>query len=291
MYHISTYIQDMKNYVLKSLLYILLVLTLTAFPSCKDEDPIGPDDPMTEIMENDTYDDHITVEDKMVPGVFVSTATWCYPCTLYAKPAVEQLLNSSHADDAIVVQVHSHEDSSLNNDQASTFAATVGSGGGILPIVTFSDGSTLDNMQNVSAFVTLMKDKIDAAKAVDPILAGGLRTKIEDSTLSVRTKVEFFQDISAQLYVSPFILENKVLADQEGAGIIEHDRVFRAVAMGDSSIEGERLTGTSHEIGDTQEHEFTFPIDAEWNSENLEVGAIIWGISADNFLVIVNMIK
>ena len=237
--------------------FALLFLSLTfIFTSCnKDEESDNPDDqPLTPKQEQWGF-------------AINYTATWCGPCGDWGAPLIHDL---SEAGDVVAITVHASGDPMFNSGLYTSFDADRPSGGGI-PSFWISDTKT-----------TSMSD-MTALLQQTPIAGIAIESTINESSITVKTKTEFFEAGSGKYFLSVLILEDGIdgssaAGDYEQNGVADptnykHDFVLRASSVSNNTY-GEEII-VSPEKGATVEKEYEITLNATWD-QNVYPVAILW---------------
>ena len=249
-------INALKLFVMRKLLFLLLALGL-AFTACnKDEEE-----------ENDDSGLNPTATQN---GFAINyTATWCGHCGNWGAPLIHDY--ATDAPNGAVICSHAGGDP-MNNPLYDSFKADRTTGGGI-PSFWVGDQKTT----NSSAMKNLLNQAAEAG--VD------YKYTISGTTMTVDTRVKFFQAAQGQYYLSVLVLEDGINGNSQAGQYTQsgtsqsypnddyhHDFVLRASASGNNAY------GTMIVENPTADQKidksYTITLDASW--VNPYAVCIIW---------------
>ncbi len=202
-------------------------------------------------------------------------ATWCPNCGTQAWDNFDEL-NQDFADKAVILSIHPSSSSKLHSPESRDFSNNLpGAFGQPLFYVHRTKFSTGAILANAGTAVT-------EAQNVSPIVNAGVSATVKNNSLEVKAKVKFFQEGNGDYYLSLFIVEDGVIEDQSNRGSdANHKKILRSSLMGGTF--GQVIANGTIDANT----EFTFTdsktIDEEWNTENLEIAAIIWKKVGDTY--------
>lgn len=216
------------------------------------------------------------VEEKQTPLVVKKTATWCNPCGTWGWDLFNEIWDEVLSD-AVILEMHDSGSSGLYSPDALSFYGlhesrsstpvfytntineTAYSGGGIYPSIT---------KDNIIAAV-------DSTNAQAPIVNSGFTQSISGNTLTVDTKVKYFQNTDGDYYLGVYLTEDNVEANQSGiTGTATHKRIMRASIH--PNIEGTLISTGPVTAGTEFSDSHTFTLDQNWNSDFVKVFTVIW---------------
>ncbi|MEX1192944.1 MAG: Omp28-related outer membrane protein, partial [Brumimicrobium sp.] len=126
-----------------------------------------------------------------------------------------------------------------------------------------------------AATKTNIINAVDSTRAQSPIVNSGFTQSISGNTLTVDTKVKYFQNTSGEYYLGVYLTEDNVEANQNGiTGTATHKRIMRASIH--PNIEGTLISNGSVSAGAEFSDSHTFTIDQSWNPDYLKVFTVIW---------------
>lgn len=195
-------------------------------------------------------------------------ATWCPPCGGTAWDNFD-VINDTYEEKAIMLTAHPSRSSKLHATESIDFSSNLPQAfGQPLFYINRTKYTTSTILQSTETAIT-------DAGSVTPMANTGITATIKDNTLEVKAKVQFFQEGDGEYYLSLLVLEDGVIEEQANRGnAAVHKRVLRSSLMGGTF--GQAIA-TGVIAADT---EFNFSdsktLEAGWNTENLEVAAIIW---------------
>ncbi|MCD4729014.1 MAG: Omp28-related outer membrane protein [Bacteroidales bacterium] len=252
---------------------LLLLVPVFIFYSCnKDEET---DEPQNE---------GLTPKQEQWGFAINYTATWCGPCGDWGAPLIHEL---SETGDVVAITVHASGDPMYNSGLYGSFNSERPAGGGI-PSFWIGDTKTTDT----SAMTTLLEQA--------PVAGIAIESTKNDTSMTVKTKTEFFEAGSGKYFLSVLILEDGIdgsssAGEYEQNGVedptsYQHDFVLRASSVNGNSY-GEEIV-ISPEKGATVEKEYEIILSPAWGQDVYAV-AILWQVdlfSSPNFKFI-NAIK
>ena len=212
------------------------------------------------------------------------TATWCGPCGSWGAPLIHEL---EEMGNVVAITAHASGDPMFNQGLYNSFENVRTNGGGI---PSFWIGDTKTN--NESFMTTLLEQEPVAGIAISSSKSG--------TSITVKTKTEFFEAGEGEYYLSVLILESGIDGSsssgqyaQNGTdtpATYKHDFVLRASAT-DGNAYGELVT-TDPAKGTTVSKNYTITLEESWNNEVYAV-AVLWRKSTTGMPVFefVNAVK
>lgn len=195
-------------------------------------------------------------------------ATWCPPCGGTAWDNFDAL-NDTYAGKAILLTAHPSRTSKLHAPESIDFSSNLPQAfGQPLFYINRSKYTTNTILENTAT-------AINNANSAAPMANTGIIATIKDNTLEVKAKVKFFQEGDGEYYLSLLVIEDEVMEQQASRGNpAVHKRVLRSSLMGgtfgQAIANGVIAADTEFNFSDSK------ALEANWNTENLEVAAIIW---------------
>ena len=237
---------------------LLLLIPVFIIASCnKDEEN---DNPQTETL---------TPKQEQWGFAINYTATWCGPCGDWGAPLIHELYETG---DVIAITAHAANDPMYNSGLYMSFNADRPNGGAI-PSFWIGDTKTT----SVSEMTTLLEQT--------PIAGIAIETTKNETSMTVKTKTEFFEAGNGKYFLSVLILENGIdgsssAGDYEQNGAedptsYQHDFVLRASSVNGNSY-GEEIV-ISPEKGVVVEKEYEITLNPTWGQDVYAV-AILWEV-------------
>jgi hypothetical protein len=198
------------------------------------------------------------------------TATWCPYCGGWGWDFFDAL-ETNVSDKAVLVAAH-FGGSTLENPVSLAWVNNLG--GSSQPRFYVDNEMQSVNSGNQATALVVIKDKVDANAAKQPVANVGMQTSWSGADLSVQAKAKFFQSAEGAYYLGIYLVEDKVLANQAGqSGQVEHSRILRgsvtSAEFGDLLAEGSIAAGT--------EFDKAYTVDlAAYVVDNLDLVGVIW---------------
>lgn len=208
------------------------------------------------------------------------TATWCPYCGTWGWDFFDAL-ETNVSDKAVLVAAH-FGGSTLENPVSLAWVDNLG--GSSQPRFYVDNEMQSVNSGNQATALDVIKDKVSANAAKQPLANVGMQTSWSGSDLSVQAKTRFFQSAEGAYYLGIYLVEDGVLANQAGqSGQVEHSRILRgsvtAAAFGDLLTEGSIAAGT--------EFDKTYTVDPDaYETDNLDLVGVIWKKEASTYLAV-----
>ncbi len=214
------YIKLRLNYYIIKMKKLILGLSAVAIlfsaVSCKKE----KDD------TNDKNTGGIAVEKKQRSFIGYVSATWCGPCGAYGGPTFKSTLNSKSDNEVIMLNIQTSTSkatpyfkrpSSMDNMDSVYISPIMGelfnslnipvSGTGSFSIPAFSANNAY--IGSSSTTQAALESAITSNNAKSPLLGVGATKSINGNTISVDTKVDFYEQGSGEYFYSVVVLEDK----------------------------------------------------------------------------------
>lgn len=208
------------------------------------------------------------------------TATWCPYCGTWGWDFFNAL-ETNVSDKAVLVAAH-FGGSSLENVVSLAWVDNLG--GSSQPRFFVDNEMQSVNSGNQGTALVVIKDKVSANAAKQPVANVGMQTSWSGSDLSVQTKAKFFQSAEGAYYLGIYLVEDKVLANQAGqSGQVEHSRILRGsvtgTEFGELLAEGNIAAGT--------EFDKAYSLDpAVYEIDNLDLVGVIWKKEGSKYLAV-----
>lgn len=216
------------------------------------------------------------------PLLSKTTATWCIPCGDYQW--ITDNIYDNHSDSIVFINAHVAT-SDIGDPYSGDFHNEINSGGGI-PAYNV-DGTKINawppTETDIMTFATAQFDSTIVANIA-------FTADITPSSITVNTTTKFFENATGEFYVNVFMLENELMTDQNtssGYTPMVQKRVSRGPIMsGNSGMWGELIESVSASTGDEYNASFTASIPSSWNTDNMEVVAVIWQRTSAGYKVL-----
>ena len=206
------------------------------------------------------------------PLLIKTTATWCTPCGEYLW--VTDSIHSTYSDSIVFINAHVSS-STIGDPYSGDFHNEINGGGGI-PAYNVDGTKIQDWPPSVNSIMDFANAQFDST-----IVANiAFNAVFTGNSVTVSTTTKFFENATGEFYVNVFLLENELVADQStstGYQSVVHERVSRGPIMdGNSGMWGELIEASSATSGSTYDVSFTSNINPSWNTNHMEVVAVIW---------------
>lgn len=215
----------------------------------------------------------VSVEQKML--VTKITATWCPNCGTSAWDVKSNIV-SDYASNMVFLSTHISGSSDLFSSTARDYATN-------LPNVAGQPLFYLNRQRfNTNSIENAVKEMVQHNSTQTPLANTGVEMQLNGQVVEVKAKVQFFQPTEGEYYLSLFIIEDNVIANQSNRGSnVAHRKVFRGRVT--SETFGELITNGSIEADQTFNFRLNRAINSEWNPDQLEIAAVIWQKVGDTY--------
>jgi len=208
--------------------------------------------------------------------VFKKTSAACFYCGEWSW-SLQNLIRADNIDKAVVLQVQISSGSPLYNQPCRELMnqfndcnyypawfvngknATAYSGGYIYDDVTRTD----------------IKDLVDSTFNAPPLANCSYTATQAGSELKVNTTTEFFRDTTGEFYLSVILIENDVIAPQNGIGNAAHHMDVLRASMS-PSVFGEKIAMGIIKAKTVIAKSFSTTLDGSWKTQDLSVACLIW---------------
>lgn len=209
-----------------------------------------------------------TVESKQRMIITKVTATWCPNCGTGAWDTNKDLIDNYRAD-GVFLSAHESTSSNLYTTTARDFAANLPQSIG-QPL--FYLNRTRHNNGTVASAVT---EHLTQIKDQTPVANAGVEMQLEGAKISVKARVKFFQPADGEYYLSLFVIEDEVIANQASRGNnVSHPKVLRGRLT--PTTFGNLIVDGAVEADQTFDFRVDSALNGDWDVEKLEVAAVIW---------------
>ena len=203
------------------------------------------------------------------------TATWCPNCGTESWDHKKEIIATY--PDVVFLSAHSSTSSKLHAPAARDYVENLPNAFGQPIFYINRERYTTINILDATAAAQ------QTIQGQAPLANTGLEMQLEELTLNVKAKVQFFEPANGEFYLSLFIIEDKVMETQSsrGSGKVEHSKIFRGSVT--PSTFGVLIADRNIDANETFDFREEFEIPAEWDQENLEVAAVIWKKVRDTY--------
>lgn len=257
--------------IMKSVFYLItvVIILMVANLSCKesDQDPV-PDMPIA-LME---------------PVIFNFTGTWDSQCGQKSRSVMDSIRFLYPSTPVINVHINGQGGvpaDPLSNSQSESLAAffNVEADQGStyhIPYTWFMCPGVVGGFNYSSNVYQDLSVSIDWTKEhLDPALALDIIPELSGNQLTVKIRTEAVQNIPMQVYLSVYITEDEVQAEQVddlGLSPNTHRDVFRVCL---NEFNGDKIADVIH-YGDKNEFSYSGVMEQGWNKDQLKVTVIAW---------------
>ncbi len=200
--------------------------------------------------------------------IIKKTATWCPPCGGWGWDLFEQLIDDNE-DKAIIWAMHYSGD--LISPTTQGINSNLSGAG--------QPRFYLDNVDQGSSSSAIRSAIMSGVNqnATEAPIANAIATNIsvDNNQITLTVKSKFFAEASGEYYLNVYIVENGVINNQAGRGNnAVHKKVLRDDMAGFAF--GEIVAQGTISANATFSTDFTIPVAAGWNTNNIELSTIIW---------------
>jgi len=241
---------------------------------------------------DDDYD--LVVSDTQRAIVTYFGATWCPPCGENGGPLIDYTSENVSTDRAVVMSFQVSDRISQINTPPTEFANEISdiTGSSSLPHIYIGGGNIFEDRglytdANLNELV--LENNIDNITEQTTKVGVAGNARLENDKVEVNLGVEFFAASTEAFYISTFLLEDQVIADQKVGTVanpmdaedVPHDGVVRANFDGATSFRGMEL-GTSFTAGQVLSQSFTISLpeipepSPQMNLENIKLAVVVF---------------
>ena len=195
-------------------------------------------------------------------------ATWCPTCGTQAWDNFEALIED-YGDEAVFINIHPSRSSTLHSPNAADFSENLPEAWG-QPLFYINRTKYI-----TSAILSNAEEAIQTSKELEPLANTGVTATIKNNEIEARAKVQFFQEGEGSFLLSLLLIEDGIIANQSNRGNnVSHKKILRAAFSEDTfgEIISEGIVAQNAQFDYTR----TIALSEEWNTDNLEVIAILW---------------
>ena len=215
----------------------------------------------------------VTAEQKML--ITKITATWCPNCGTSSWDVKQDLVNM-HGQDAIFLATHVSGSSDLFSSTARDYSENLPAAFG-QPLFYLNR-----EKYSTSSITSAVQEMAGQNTNQTPLANTGVEMELDGQVLDVKARVKFFQPADGEYYLSLFIIEDNVIANQSNRGSnVNHRKIFRGRVTAETF--GELITNGSVEADQTFDFRFSRGLNPTWDTDQLEVAAVVWQKVGDNY--------
>ncbi|MEM1322597.1 MAG: Omp28-related outer membrane protein [Bacteroidota bacterium] len=209
------------------------------------------------------------VPEKQQALISKVSASWCINCGTWGWNLFDGLIEDN-SDNAVIMAVH------YSGNLMNATSTAMSDNFGTIGQPTFYLGNEDQNANgNSSAKREQIRNAVDAIAAQSPVANTGLTASLNGNELVVNTKTRFFQTTSGEYYMVLYIIEDGVIASQTGQGAnASHKNLLRGAMTTDAF--GTLLKNGDISMGEEFTETVTFQLDPSWNTEQMQIAAVIW---------------
>ena len=232
-------------------------------------------------------DTNLYVEKLNRAAVVYFGEDWCPPCGTYGGPTLDSCLNKESTLLTGIKVNGSSNNTSLNCAIGSAMYGAFNTGvfgnAGTIPAMAINNAEQII-YTSVSTNYSQALTKATTFSTTSVVAAVALRKTVEGDTISVQTKLHFYNAIAAgsNYKLTVFVLEDNVIASQHTTTGIVNNYVYRNLVRttnNNSSYLGLPINNSLAIVAD-QEFNNTYKIylNPTWNKSNIKVEAILWKV-------------
>lgn len=196
------------------------------------------------------------------------TETWCGPCGGWGWNLANQVIADIGDKGYYIGVMGSSTPASMNANCYSAFESNFPVGGYPTFIVNDDDGGS---------YLSEVSGAYNSFAATTPVASPAAYFSINGTDITVTSKSKFWNATNGEYYVSAFVVENKVLAAQNGqSGTAEHHYLLRGSMMANKSPWGMLLHNGSIAANEEFSQGFSMTMGAGWNADNISVLVAIY---------------
>lgn len=246
----------------------------------------------TGYVSDNTDDFDLTISTTQRAIVAYFGATWCPPCGEHGGPLLDYMDANISNDDKVVLSFHVNDAVSPNNSDASDYIAEIRdiTGVGTVPRIHIGGGQYYVDrglFSNASSNQSRLNDDIANIQQQSTTVGVSGVARLEDNKVIVQTGLEFQTAANEAFYVSAYLLEDNIIADQKVGSTsssstepdVNHNHVVTVNQDEASSFKGTNL-GSSFTAGQVVANDFTITIpqfnNRTVNTDNLKVAIVVW---------------
>mgnify|MGYP002629985166 CR=1 FL=1 len=218
---------------------------------------------------------------------FYFSGTWCGPCGLYGKPALENM-SAKYGDN--FVWISSQLIDPFSNADANALAIAFGVTA-VPTIFVSSNGDPFQNAWGGTAMESTLDSFLTSGVIKTPTANIGINYTISDGAITGIAEVEYFEDSDKEFFVGLYMIENNLLERQyvTNTGWVDSTSFYNILRMKlSNSVTGDPLPIETKTKGKIDVVIFGDFLQSSWQTENLKVIAVLWTKNSTGELTAVN---
>jgi hypothetical protein len=213
---------------------------------------------------------HLALETK-------KTATWCQPCGQWGW-TLQQNIEADNSSKAVIMTVYYSQTSGLYcaaaEELQNAFPYVSSTPAWYLNGINKTCYSTSGGIYSTQTR-TAVKNAVDSTYSVSPLANCSYTKTLTGNLLTVNTTSKFFSDASGDYYLSVLLVENDIIAYQEGIGSTAHHMNVLRGSMS-TSVFGDLIASGSIAKNSTYPKTFQKTLDVSWNATKMYLAFVIW---------------
>jgi hypothetical protein len=225
-----------------------------------------------------------TIEETQMTLITKRTATWCPNCGTYGWTLFRNLIDDN-SEKAILVAAH-FGGSALENPTSIALSGNF-QGSGQPKFFVNNELQTV-NSGNIDVARQTIASQVNLYFQQDPTVGFGMNITEAGGTYSLDGKIRFLDELEGEFYLSAFVIEETVIANQSSVGSdAEHKQILSGALteddFADFLVDGTITAGT--------EFDFDLEVIDPADAANLEIAIILWQKEESGFYTFVNGYK
>jgi hypothetical protein len=211
------------------------------------------------------------------PVFIKATSTECHVCGRNSWDQFKDII-ILHEKEATIFAVHPLEESLLFSNSSVEVASN-------FPLFYGTPTYYINNNNIDHTWIAASKETVELFKKQRVTVHPFIDYHIENQEVKVNVKTQFLKGTNRPYYLSVYLIEDQVIEQQQLRGPEDkHSKILRK-RFGTEDF-GTLYSPDPIEANQTFEHQFSMPIDAKWDPNNLEIAAIIWERKGEKYSVI-----
>lgn len=211
------------------------------------------------------------------PVIFKATSTECNVCGLRAWDELKDAIDL-YEKDAVIMAVHPLEESLLHTVTSTELMENA--------LQFFGTPSFFINNESLPfQWLGEARQKLEAFQARQVVAHPFINYVIEENQLKVEVETQFLKRVIRPHYIGVYVLEDELEEYQSNRRPEElHSKIVRT-HLSENTF-GVLLSPDNIEANQTIKNNFTLELNPEWETDKIELAAIIWEKSGDRFNVV-----
>jgi len=211
------------------------------------------------------------------PVIFKATSTECNVCGLRAWDELKDAIDL-YERDAVIMAVHPFEESLLHTETSTELMENT-------PQFFGTPSFFINNESLPFQWLGEARQKLEAFQARQVVAHPFINYVIEENQLKVEVETQFLKRVIRPHYIGVYVLEDELKEYQSNRGPEElHSKIVRT-HLGENTF-GVLLSPDNIEANQTIKNNFTLELNPKWETDKIELAAIIWEKSGDQFNVV-----